>query len=266
MRAQCDSQDSPVWRIRLQPGEQGEIVLSAQGLDELIALLGAAERSSRCRLVALEGSDGTFCRGMDLDAAVADPSAHAAAGPRQLAECLRALRGSGRVVVALVDGVVLAGGVGLAAAADLVLATRSSTFGLPEVVVGLVPAIVLPLLLERMPAQKARRFCLRGTSIDAEQAREWGLVDRLVESAADLERAFRTVAKQVLRLEPEAVRELKRWCDRAAALPRDEAIADGAVLSAELIAEPERARQLAAFLDGEPLPWFERYRPPGDPS
>lgn len=266
MRVQCDSVDSPVWRLTMQPAEGGEIVLSQAGLDQLLGLLADAERSERCRMLVLEGSGGTFCRGMDLDALVVDPAAHAAAGTEQYVECLRALRSSSRVIVALVDGVALAGGVGLAAAADLVVATRRSSFGLPEAVVGLVPAMVLPLLFERMPPQKARAMALQGTAVAAEQALDWGLVDQLVEGAPELDRALRATAKQVLRLEPEAVGRLKAWCHRAAAVPVEQALTEGAALTAELAAQPERLAHIRAFLDGEPLPWFARYRPKGGTS
>ena len=165
------------------------------------------------------------------------------------------------MVVSLVDGVATAGGVGLAVAADWVFATRDSSFGLPEPIVGMIPAMVLPLLLERMPEQTVRRFVLGGTSVSAEQAAELGMVDGVVDSSGDLEKALRSVAKQVLRLEPTAVAGLKRVCGRMASAPWDAALSDGRQTTAELLLEPERIDHIASFLRGEPLPWFERYRP-----
>lgn len=267
MRVDCDTSGESVWRIRLGPDEPGgDVVFTEEGFNLLTSTLGAAQRSDGCRLVVLAGTAGIFCRGMNLDALVAEPEHHAHQGTAQYAAALRALRGSSKVVVSLVDGVAAAGGVGLALAADWVFATKASTFGLPEPVVGMVPAMVLPLLLERMPEQKARRFVLGGTSIDAGEAERIGMVDRVVEDAAGLEWALKSVAKQVLRLEPTAVAMLKRVCGRMASAPWDAAVSDGRQTTAEMLLEPRRIAHIASFLRGDPLPWFERYRPPGGSS
>jgi enoyl-CoA hydratase/carnithine racemase len=263
MRAQCRGKGSPVWRIQLSPGPSGEIVLSEQGLGELITLLAEAERDAACRVLVLEGQGGTFCRGMDLSALCDDPARHVAVGARQFTECLVALHGSSKLVLCLVDGAALAGGVGLVAAADLVLCTRASTFGLPEVVLGLVPAMVMPLLLERMPPHKARAFALGGTSIDAAEALAMGLVDRVVDSTAELEPALRAALRSALRQQPAAVARLKRLTRQMIGRPWDEAIGLGAEHTVEVLSEPESIRSVASYLAGEPLPWFARYRPAG---
>ncbi|MBW2528595.1 MAG: enoyl-CoA hydratase/isomerase family protein [Deltaproteobacteria bacterium] len=266
MRVETDESGGAVWRIRLGPDEpEGDVVFSEEGFDDLAAALAAAQRTADCRMVVLLGQPGTFCRGMNLDALVADPEHHAHKGTAQYAACLRALRGSSKVVVSLVDGVATAGGVGLALAGDWVFATKRSSFGLPEPIVGMVPAMVLPLLLERMPAQRVRRFVLGGTSVSAEQAAELGMVDQVVEDEAGLEWALKSVAKQVLRLEPTAVARLKRVIGRMASAAWDAAVSDGRQTTQEMLLEPERVQNIAAFLRGEPLPWFERYRrPEGD--
>jgi methylglutaconyl-CoA hydratase/polyketide biosynthesis enoyl-CoA hydratase PksH len=264
MQVGCDGTDSPVWRIRQRPDEEGgDVVFTAAGFDALEAAVGEAERSPRCRLVVLEGTAGTFCRGMDLEALVADPETHAQHGTAQYATCVRALHGSNKVVVSLVDGAATAGGVGLAVAADFVLATRASTFGLPEPIVGMVPAMVLPLLFERMPAQRVRRFVLGGTALDADQAAALGLVDRVVEDSAALERALKAVAKQALRLEPGAVARFKQVCREMATLSCAEAVGLGRRCTADMLREPERIEHIADFIDGGLMPWFDRYKTPG---
>jgi enoyl-CoA hydratase/carnithine racemase len=264
MRAICETKDAPIWRIRLEakpPAE--EIVLSSGGLQQLVACCEQAAASASCRALVLEGSQGSFCRGMDLDALGEQPELHASVGVEQFAHCLRALRGCPRPVIALVDGRVVAGGVGLAAAADVIIATRRSTFALPEVVLGLVPAVVYPVLCERLPAQKARRMALLGQSIDAEEAAGLGLVDQLVPETEDLERALSKLARQLLRVQPTAVATLKDLARRVATLSADEAIGVGAACTAKILAEPTTVAHIRAFLEGEPLPWFARYRPRG---
>ncbi len=264
MRVSCETKRDPVWRIRLEADDRsrpGEIVLSAKGLMQLGTLLGEATADERCRVVVLEGSGGSFCRGMDLEALIDQPATHASTGVRQFAQVLRAVRGCPKTVIALVDGVTVAGGVGLAAAADQLIATRRSSFGLPEVVLGMVPSMVLPLLYQRMAPQKARWLALLGQSVTAEEAAAAGLVDEVVDTAEDLERRLRQLARQLLRLNPRAVHRLKQLGRRVAELGCDEAIEAGAAYTGEILANADNIAHVRSFLAGEPLPWFERYRP-----
>src|SRR4051812_27966939 len=139
--------------------------LEPAGLVELGRALLAASRDDAIRVLLLEGAEGVFCRG--LDAAVALETrgvAEEARAAHAFASCLRALRFGGKPTIAAVDGEALGGGVGLVAACDLVLATERATFALPELLFGLLPATILPLLHERMPPQKARLLALRGRS------------------------------------------------------------------------------------------------------
>src|SRR5438477_5999325 len=97
-----------------------------------------------------------------------------------------AQRSNGKVTLAVVDEQALGGGVGLAAVCDYVLATERATFGLPELLLGLVPATIFPILLERMPPQRARRLALLGHTQNAAQASASGLVDEVVASDPEL--------------------------------------------------------------------------------
>lgn len=247
-----------VRRIRMTRDPSGEIRLDAQMLHHMSELLHEAEQDSHCRALVIEGEDGAFCRGMNLEAITAAKHERMAVGVQRYVECLRSLRESTKVVIALVDGEALGGGVGLAAAADLIIATEDATFGLPEVVIGLVPGAAMTMLFDRMPAQKVRRFALSGQSISAREALECGLVDRVVPAAADLSAALRDALRQVLRAEPLAVALVKRLCDCATSSPRDDALTAGAECTGELLAQPSRIAAIADFIDGGLPPWFRR--------
>ncbi len=113
--------------------------LDARSLARLEVALAADEGS----VLMLRGSRAVFCRGMDL-AAATDGAIER--GARAYASVLGALRSAPRPTVALVEGEALGGGVGLLAACDLVIASTSATFALPEALYGLVPAMVVPVL------------------------------------------------------------------------------------------------------------------------
>jgi enoyl-CoA hydratase/carnithine racemase len=263
MRLRCDPHDSPVWRVRLESGDKPEVVLDGDGLAQLDALLTSAEDNKRCRVIVLESNPGVFCRGMDLEFLVAHAGEDQSEKLRAYARCMERLRSSAKVVVCLVDGEAIGGGVGLAAAADLVIATARTRFSLPECVLGLIPAMVLPLLCERMPVQKARWMALSSRSVKAEEALAIGLVDELVEGPIELEQSLRRIIKQLLRASPRAVARLKRYSTEVATMARVDALAHGADQTAQDLIELETIAAIKGFIAGESPPWFERYRPGG---
>ena len=258
MRVAVDRGDPAVHRIRLAPGEAGGIRLDPTGVAALDAAVAEAEAGDECRAVVLEGTDGVFCEGLDLRAVV-DGVPDAAGHVHAFAALLGRLRRSPRPVVAVVDGAALGGGVGLAAAADLVVATARATFALPEVALGLVPAVVLPVLHERLGPRRARWLALT-SGIDARRAVELGLADTLVEDPALLERTLRPILRHLLRARPEAVAALKTLGDAVSAHKPDRALQLGADHTAALVSDPERVAAIRAFLEGEPAPWWRSLR------
>lgn len=313
MEVTCNKRSPYVWRIRLAPGARERIVLSEEGLAQLQGIIDEAAEDADCRVLVLEGTQGRFCEGMDLQALIdASPpgdatdagavrgdgrdavEADAAGGSRPVASsakgaidasppgdatdaggvdvswweeglrrygaCLLALREAPQAVVCVLDGAVLAGGMGFVAAADVVLASSQARFGLPEITLGLLPATLLPLLFERMTPHKARRFALMGATIDAQTAWQWGLVDEVVEPAR-LEKALRRELRQLLRAHPGAIARLKRLSLEFVQGPLAEAVVAGARSTAQTLSEVDHRAQIAAFLAGESPRWHARYRP-----
>lgn len=261
MRVECFNEEKgAVCRLRFRPEDDGSATLDGATLTRLKTLLQRVHEDETCRVLVLEGEPGSFCRGMDLEKAMELSAERAIRQMQRYTACLERLRTLRQLVVAAVDGPANGGGVGLAAASDLLLASAArATFGLPELALGILPAMVLPVLLERMPLQKARLLALSET-VDAERAEALGLVDQVVRAPETLDHAVTAVVRRALRFRPESVRALKRLCDELAGLPRGEALALTAWRSAELVTDETIHDAIAGFLDGEPLPWFARYR------
>ncbi len=265
MRVELQGEGTPVRRISLLPSRTGDgktrdVLLDPAGVSTLLLALKESEEDPRCRILVLEGRHPAFCRGMDLSFFTSLAGVDLAAEVRPFAECLARLCSSARIVLSVVDGEAAGGGVGLAAAADICIATARSTFSLPELVLGLQPGVVLPVLLRRLTLQKTRMLCLTG-NIDAGRARDWGLVDRWVEDPEGLEKSLRSVIKHGLRCSPRAVAELKGLPETFRGLDLDQALEKGAETTARLLADGETIDGIRAFLEGESMPWFDRYRP-----
>ncbi len=258
MHVHCSRDPSGVWRVRLSPGEASETLLDPVGVQQLLTIVN--EATGRCRVLVLEGQPGMFCQGMDLGFIASHSGADLTLGVRNFSRCLRELRRLPAVVIAAVDGKANGGGVGLAAAADIVIATARSTFGLPELVLGLIPAIVMPVLLQRLTPQKARLLAM-SSAIDGSRALEFGLVDHQVQEPDGLEKAIRREIKQALRFCPEAVAELKALGDELEGQTCAEGLGLGVDRITQILTDEDRVSALREFLAGEPLPWFARYRP-----
>lgn len=215
-------------------------VLNWKDVDRLIAALGSEPEA---RLVTLEGEDGVFCEGGALDDA-GEPR------PRRFAALLSALGRDPRPVVALVDGAALGAGAGLAAAADVVVATRRASFGLPETLLGLIPAMVFPAVARRIGVPRARRLALGAEPLAAEEAWRLGLVDELSD---DLPASLLRHARRLSRMDPHAVAAMKALlADHFAAPPAYEEAAAARLLA--LMSRPESQARVRRFLSGH-APW-----------
>ena len=139
-----------------------------------------AEVSSAPRAVVVRGERRAFCRGLDLHSLLRLSRPEREAAIHTFARCLMRLRRLPVPTLAVVDAPAVSGGVGLAAACDVVLATPTATFALPEVRLGLRHAIERPVIEERVRPARLRQLILKGSSVCAMAAVDIGLADRVV--------------------------------------------------------------------------------------
>ena len=256
MKVVCKGKTGSIWRVSLGPDKSGGVAMDGPGLDALHGVLLEADVGP-CRVLILSGGTETFCTGLDLPGLEGLFAGEVSERCDQFTACLELLAGGGFFSVVLVEGAAMGGGVGLVAAADLALAYKDATFNLPELTLGLLPAMVLPALLARMPRQKARLLGMSGT-VDAARAKELGLVDQVLESTAELSKSMSRLLSQALRCEPGTLADFKRLEHKLAGMAPGDARAEAARQAAEQFTAPEIRRRIKAFQDGELPPWFER--------
>lgn len=256
MRVICEGKESAVWNVTLAANPGGGTALDGPGMDALHKVLLEAD-VGLCRVLVLSGGPETFCAGLDLAGLDGLFPGEVQERCDQFSACLELLSGGGFLSVALVEGAATGGGVGLAAAADLTLANSGATFALPELSLGLVPAMVLPTLLTRMPRQKALLLGVGGP-VSANQAWDLGLVDQVFEDQASMSKATGRWSRQALRCEPGALAQLKRLDQKLVGMTPADARAETTRQAAEQFTSPEVLKRIKAFLDGDLPPWFER--------
>jgi len=185
--------------------------LNQSMLADLTRALDAAEEAPLCGLVVMDAPGSVFCSGMDFEAVEQATRAGADEGEsltRPYIQLLRRLSLLSRPIIVLVDGEVIAGGVGLVAASDLVFATPRSRFALTEALWGLLPAMVAPYLIRRVGYQNAYKMALTTLPVSADRACAIGLVDEVTDSP---EQMLQRLRARLLRVGSDTVRELKRY-------------------------------------------------------
>jgi enoyl-CoA hydratase/carnithine racemase len=222
--------------------------------------VGRAASDSDVRVMVITGAgDAAFCAGADLGA-MADRQpgfldTHDARG--ELAGLFDDMWRMGKPTVARVQGWAMAGGLGLALACDLVVASDRARFGAPEIDVGLWPYMVTVPLVRSMAPKKALELMLTGRVVDAAEAERLGFVTRVV-AHEELDRAVDELTATLAAKSPAAMR-LGRSAFYAV---WDMAAADAlpylhAMLSITAGTE-DAAEGMAAFMEKRPPTWTGR--------
>lgn len=224
---------------------------------ELGDAIGRHAAHAATRVLVLTGAGGTFCAGMDLreasDAAQTPESEQRAiAETRALADLVHQVHTFPKITIAAVNGDALAGGAGLAMACDFVVMADGARLGYPEVLRGLVPAIVMHDLVRLLGERRARQLLLTGSAIDARTAHAWGLANEVTPAGRCLDEAL-AGAERALVAGPMAVATIKRLLDEATKRLPD--LRGPAAVTASVRVSEEAVEGMRAFLERRPPRW-----------
>jgi methylglutaconyl-CoA hydratase len=183
-------------------------------LAALAQALTALAAADTARLIVLYGAGKHFCAGADL--ADRDQVGSDAGAGVTLLDVLATLDRLPKPTIAVVHGGAVGGGAALAACCDIVVATETAFFSIPEVRVGLAPLRLAPLFIRAMGHRNFRRYGISGERIAAEEALRIGLVHQLC-AAATLEATVAEIADALLHGAPGAIGALKSACSALAA-------------------------------------------------
>jgi enoyl-CoA hydratase/carnithine racemase len=178
------SEDGAVLRATLNRPDKGNS-MNENVMVGLNAVLDAADLEDDVRLVVLRGADGKFCSGGDLsemsqliDASAQEYREHMSS----ISNVMGKMRDTDALVVVAVEGYCLAGGMGLAASADFVVAADDATFGTPEMDSGLFPMQVMAPIMRAVGEKKGMWMLFTGEKIDAEEAERIGLLSQVYDA------------------------------------------------------------------------------------
>jgi enoyl-CoA hydratase len=228
--------------------------LSAQLMTELASQLHTATASTAVRSVVLAHTSSTFCSGADLagsaDAGRSGPERDMA----QLVGLLRQFLECSKPIVALIEGHVRGGGLGLVAACDLAVASLQSSFAFSEVRLGVAPSIISLTVLPRLTSRAASQYFLTGDRFDAAEAERIGLISAASEHP---DVALEQLVTSLRLCSPVGLAETKKLTTRAILQGFDAQETSVTALSERLFSAEEAQEGIAAFKEGRPPRWAE---------
>ena len=233
-------------------------------LNALEAAIARANTDRDCRVLVLAGQGKAFCAGADLRW-LAKQGAGGRQGnvdsARHMGGIFHQLSACKVPTIARVQGPAMGGGVGLAAACDMVVAAQGAYFTLSEVRLGLVPAVISPFVVRRVGPARARAIFMLGRRIMATEAERIGLADivvsgqtrQAIESALDT--AIAGLCANLYKGGPDAQALCKQLVDAVAFRDPAQVLDLTAEMIADARATAEAAEGIAAFLGKRPANW-----------
>jgi len=215
--------------------------------------LNTALDDASVRAIVLTHEGTVFCAGANLKERSAQNSDVDEAGVG-FDQVLSLIQTCPKPVIAKISGAAMGGGIGLACATDISIATEDAKFGFTEVRLGVAPAIISVVCLSKMRRGEAMEAFLRGNKFSGKEAANLGIVSRAVH-ADDLETEIQSVLDDVLRGGPMALAAAKRLINEIPEKPVDEAFTWAADFSSALFSSEEAAEGMAAFLEKRDARW-----------
>lgn len=222
-------------------------------IEELHQVLDQAEKNDDCRLIILKGQQGIFCTGMDFQEAAYNNTqgTDTIQFSSRYQAILKRFTSMPKIIVSIIDGVVMAGGVGLVAASDLVIATSKSQFTLSEALWGLLPANVLPYLIRRIGFQKAYSMTLTTQTVNVSEALAMHLIDELSDHPDE---ALRKYLLRLTRLDPKTILDLKNYFHKLWIISDD--MEQLAILELSRLMKDQRIQNnIQRFIEQGKFPW-----------
>lgn len=245
-----------LWLTLNRPARKNALIAPlVLALQQALAQAGAADAPVRAIVLTGAGEDA-FCSGADLRPG-SFPFDYAQ--PYQLlADLMRTARRAGVPIIGRINGLCLAGGMGLLALCDLVVASPQAEFGLPEAKVGLFPVQVLAELQHLLPRRILNDMCLTGRRLSASEALQYGLINQVASEPgnAALDTTVAALLKQILQQSPQALRRGLYTLKTIDGMPFEAAIAFTESQLGLMVQTSDFAEGVTAFAEKRAPKWI----------
>ncbi len=232
--------------------------LNTEMVDGLKAAVKQAESDDACKVIVLRANGDAFCAGADLgyiQTLQNNTYEENLEDSRHLKELFLMIYHSPKVFIAQIQGHALAGGCGLATLCDFSFAVPEAKMGYTEVKIGFIPAMVLVFLIRKIGEGKAKELLLSGKVMPAEQAIDYGLINRVI-PAEQLEVEVKQFASKLISgASGDSLHLTKKLIAEVQHMEVDDALDFAAKMNAEARATADCKAGIAAFLNKEKITW-----------
>ncbi len=232
--------------------------LNGELIGELIDAIVGIEDDRRVRVLVISAKGPSFCGGADLKWLKTMSSNSVEENlieARRLKRLMSVLDNLNVPTIARVQGNVYGGGIGLLCCCDIVVSMAGTFYSLPEVRMGLIPAIISPYVLRTIGPRQARRYFLTGERFSTDQALQIGLLHQVVQGDM-IDLTIDGIIKDLLKAGPQALMLAKQLVSDVADRQIDDTLLDEtAQLIAEVSASEEGLEGIRAFLEKRDPEW-----------
>lgn len=247
-----------VARITLNRPESRN-AMSDQMMHELLDYFNSIRENWAIRVVVIGATGNTFCSGGDIKDLQADSSLNLDEKIAKMAvldQMLEAINTAPQVTIARIQGAALGGGFGLVCVTDIAIAGDSARFALPEVRLGLAPALISPYVIARLGLTRTRQLMLTGIRFGAQDALNYGLIHHAC-ADADLDTQVEKYIGDVMECAPNALAETKKLLFHVTSRSLEESLPYRAELISRLRDSAEGQEGMIAFIQKQKPSWAQ---------
>jgi enoyl-CoA hydratase/carnithine racemase len=220
-------------------------------VNEICYLLAYAKQERSVRVVIIAAEGDIFCAGADLRREKSESNVPKLEGADDISLMLRHLY---KPVICKIQGSVLAGALLMVTNSTHAVAVKDAKFSAPEILRGLWPHMVMAGLFRVMPKRAGLDFVMRGQPIDAKKAKEWGLINELVEPN-ELDEYVENLSVELSSLAPGTMQFGLEAYEKQDSMAFDEALPFLQKQIAKTFEGPDAKEGIAAFLEKRKPNW-----------
>ncbi|NVK83922.1 MAG: enoyl-CoA hydratase/isomerase family protein [Cytophagia bacterium] len=232
--------------------------LNEQVVRELKQAFSKAAEDSEAKVIVLAARGSAFCAGADLaylQQLQQNTFEENLSDSNHLKELFYQIYTHPKVVIAKIQGHAIAGGCGLATVCDFSFAVEEAQFGYTEVRIGFIPAIVKVFLLRKIGEGKAKELLLSGELISAVEAKDFGLINKVVKED-ELDTTVSDFAKMLVKKNSgQSMQFTKQMIARVQEMSLEDGLNHAAEQNAKARASEDCQKGIAAFLNKEKPNW-----------
>jgi methylglutaconyl-CoA hydratase len=232
--------------------------LNSEIVIELSNAFKLATDNEKVKVIVLKANGDVFSAGADLDylkKLQSNSFEENLADSNQLKKLFEQIYQQPKIVIAQIQGHAIAGGCGLASVCDFIFSTPQAKFGYTEVKIGFIPAIVAIFLIRRIGEGKAKELLFSGDLIDANYAKQIGLINYLSDESKIEEEVLAFAEKLCITTSAQSIALTKQLLNNVQDLPLLEALDFAAEMNAHARSTNDCKNGINAFLNKKKIEW-----------